>query len=333
MKFTQLGKDGPEISQFGIGAMSFAGIYGNSTVEEAHAVLDACAEAGVSHIDTAAAYGDGRSEEIIGAWLKDRPGARQATTIATKAAFAKDSQPNKRRISNAPDFMEEMLDRSLQLLGIEAVDLFYAHRLEQERPVEEVAGEMGELVKKGKAKAIGFSEIAPSTLRRAVTAYPVAAVQSEYSLSTRFPDLGLRQACAEVGAALVAFSPVGRAYLTDTPFGRDKLSEIAWLKTNPRFQEPNYTANIRITDGFRALARDMGEPAAALAIAWCIAQGDHVIPIPGTKSVAHLAELVRGAEIDLSDEDLAAIERVLPVGWAHGDRYSEAQWKGPEKYC
>ena len=133
--------------------------------------------------------------------------------------------------------------------------------------------------------------------------------------------------------ALVAFSPVGRTYLTDAPFGRDKLGTIPFLKTNPRFREPNYSANIRITDGFRALAHDMGEPAAALAVAWCIAQGDHVIPIPGTRSTAHLAELVRGAEISLSPGDLEAIDRVLPVGWAHGDRYSEDQWKGPEKYC
>lgn len=333
MKVTRLGREGPEISQFGIGAMSFAGIYGDATAEQAHAVLDACLDAGVSHIDTAAAYGDGRSEEIIGQWLHARPGARDRTTIATKAAFAADPDTGVRRISNAPDFMEATLDRSLRLLGVDSVDLFYAHRLEPGRPVEEVAGEMGELVRKGKAKAIGFSEIAPSTLRRAVTSFPVAAVQSEYSLATRYPELGLRQACRELGVALVAFSPVGRTYLTDAPFGRDHLGDIPFLKSNPRFQEPNYSANIRITDGFRALARDMGEPAAALAIAWLVSRGDHVIPIPGTKSVAHLAELVRGMKLELTPGDLDAIERVLPVGWAHGDRYSEDQWKGPEKYC
>lgn len=332
MKVTPLGRNGPEISQFGIGAMSFAGIYGDATVEQAHAVLDACMDAGVSHIDTAAAYGDGRSEEIIGQWLRGRPGARERTTIATKAAFAADPDTGVRRISNDPEFMEATLDRSLRLLGVDCVDLFYAHRLEPGRPVEEVAGEMGELVRKGKTRAIGFSEIAPSTLRRAVTAHPVAAVQSEYSLATRYPELGLRQTCRELGVALVAFSPVGRSYLTDAPFGREHLTDIPFLRSNPRFQQPNYDANIRATDGFRALARDMGEPAAALAIAWLVSRGDHVIPIPGTKSVAHLAELVRGMEIDLSRNDLDAIERVLPVGWAHGDRYSEDQWKGPEKY-
>ena len=333
MKSTRLGQNGPEISQFGIGAMSFAGIYGNATVEQSHAVLDACLDAGVSHIDTAAAYGDGRSEEIIGDWLRARPAARDKTTIATKAAFAADPDTGARYISNAPAYMEATLDRSLKLLGIEAVDLFYAHRLEPGRAVEEVAGEMGELVRKGKAKSIGFSEIAPSTLRRAVTSHPVAAVQSEYSLGTRYPELGLVQTCKDVGAALVAFSPVGRTLLTDRPFASDRLSEIPFLKTNPRFQEPNYSANIKITDGFRALAREMGEPAAALAIAWLVAQGGHVLPIPGTKSVPHLRELLRGMELNLSEDDLAAIERVLPVGWAHGDRYNDEQWVGPEKYC
>lgn len=333
MKSTRLGKDGPEISQFGIGAMSFAGMFGTASVEDVHAVLDACAETGVSHIDTAAAYGDGKSEELIGTWLKARPGERERTTIATKAAFALDPATGKRQISNAPDYMEETLDRSLKLLGVETVDLFYAHRLEPGRPVEDVAGEMYGLVEKGKAKAIGFSEIAPTTLRRALTSAPVAAVQSEYSLSTRSPDLGLVQTCAELGVALVAFSPVGRTLLTDAPITEKRLEKIPFLQGNPRFQEPNFSANIRITDEFRALAADMGEPAAALAVAWVMAQGDHVIPIPGTKSLPHLAELVRGTEIALSSDDLAAIERVLPVGWAHGDRYNEAQWKGPEKYC
>jgi len=331
MKTTKLGENGPEISQFGVGAMSFAGVYGNATVAASHAILDAALAAGVSHIDTAAAYGDGRSEEIIGAWLKARSGAREETTIATKAAFR--HEDGKRFISNDPAWMESLLDRSLGHLRVDCVDLFYAHRLEPGRAVEEVAGEMGRLVEKGKAKAIGFSEIAPSTLRRAMTANPVAAVQSEYSLQTRYPDLGLVQACAEMGVALVAFCPVGRGLLTDAPPDPAKFAESPFLRTNPRFVEPNFAANLAVTDGFRVLAQEMGAPAAALAVAWCVAQGDHIIPIPGTKDPAHFAELVRGMEIALDAEQIAAIEKVLPVGWAHGDRYSEAQWIGPEKYC
>lgn len=333
MKTTTLGANGPTISQFGLGAMSFAGIYGGASQEQSSAVLDACFDAGVTHIDTAEAYGNGRSEEIVGAWLAGRPEARGTMTIATKAAFASDPDTGERRISNDPDYMEATLDGSLKRLGVEAVDLFYAHRLDPTRAVEEVAGEMGRLVEKGKAKAIGFSEIAPTTLRRACTVFPVAAVQSEYSLSTRYPELGLVQTCAELGVALVAFSPVGRTFLTDTPFSRDALEDIPFLKTNPRFIEPNYSANIAAAKPFRDLAAEMGEPAAALAIAWLVAQGDHVIPIPGTKSLPHLRELLRGMALDLSPDDLAAIDTALPVGWAHGDRYNEAQWKGPEKYC
>jgi aryl-alcohol dehydrogenase-like predicted oxidoreductase len=333
MKITRLGPDGPEISQFGVGGMSFAGIYGNPDESLCHAVLDLAYAEGVTHIDTAVAYGGGRSESIIGAWLAANPEARSTMTLATKAAFASDADTGARFISNAPDYMEGELDKSLKRLGVDAVDLFYAHRLEPGRAIEEVAGEMGALVQKGKARAIGFSEIAPSSLRRAATEFPVAAVQSEYSLSTRYPELGLVQACAELGTALVAFSPVGRTFLTDRPFDKADMETIPFLKSNPRFIEPNFSANIAISNGFRALARQMGEPAAALAIAWLISRGDHVIPIPGTKSVEHFAELVRGTKIDLSDSDLKAIDAVLPVGWAHGDRYNEDQWKGPEKYC
>lgn len=330
MKTVKLGTNGPEVSQFGIGAMSFAGIYGNASEAESFAVLDALRTAQVSHIDTSNVYGAGRSEEIIGAWLAANPDAREETTIATKAGIT--GNPDK-KFDNAPAYLEDELDASLSRLGIDCVDLFYVHRREAERPVEDVAGTLAGLVAKGKTKAVGFSEIAPSSLRRAMDEVHVAALQSEYSLSTRLPELGLSQTCAELGVALVAFCPVGRAFLTDTPFTHARIQNMPFAKGNPRFIEPNYSANISATDRFRALAKEMGEPAAALAIAWLIAQGDHVIPIPGTKSVDHLQELLRGTELSLSSTDIAAIEAVLPVGWAHGDRYSADQWVGPEMYC
>jgi len=163
--------------------------------------------------------------------------------------------------------------------------------------------------------------------------HPVAAVQSEYSLSTRFAELGLVQTCAELGVALVAFSPVGRGLLTDAPIAREDLATLPFMKSNPRFMAPNLTANLEITDRFRALAAEMGVPAAGLAIAWVLHQGDHVIPIPGTRSTAHLNDLLRGTEIVLSASDLDQIDRVLPVGWAHGDRYNADQWNGPERFC
>lgn len=330
MKTIRLGAKGPHVSQFGIGAMSFAGIYGDATVEESHAVLNDCRAAGVTHIDTANVYGKGRSEEIIGSWFADTPGARNDMVLATKAAITGDAE---RPFNNDPDYLESCLDASLKRLGVDHVDLFYVHRFDRAHSPEDLAGTLAKLIDSGKTRAVGLSEIAPATLRRAWTECPIAAVQSEYSLSTRAPELGLVQTCAELDTTLVAFSPVGRAFLTDAPFSYDRAQSMAFTQNNPRFMQPNYNANIAITDNFRALAADMGEPAAALAIAWVIAQGDHVLPIPGTKNAQHLTELLRGTQIDPSAEDLARIEQVLPVGWAHGDRYTAAQWLGPERYC
>ncbi|MEO1537209.1 MAG: aldo/keto reductase [Pseudomonadota bacterium] len=329
MKTTTLGRGGPKVSQFGLGAMSFAGIYGDATEAESFAVLDACRDAGVTHIDTANVYGNGRSEEILGKWFAANPGARDEIILATKAGITGQSE---RRFNNDPAYMMAELEGSLSRLGIDHVDLFYVHRYDRAHSPEELGATLKALIDSGKTRAVGLSEIAPSTLRRVASVCPVAAVQSEYSLSTRAPELGLVQACAETGAALVAFSPVGRAFLTDAPFSYERAQSMPFTANNPRFMEPNYSANIAATDKFRALAAEMGEPAAALAIAWTIAQGDHVIPIPGTKNTAHLVELIRGAEIDLSEDDLLRIEDVLPVGWAHGDRYNDSQWEGPERF-
>jgi aryl-alcohol dehydrogenase-like predicted oxidoreductase len=295
MPLRRLGKTGPEVSALGVGAMSFAEFYGPTTEENSLAILDAALEHGVSHIDTANVYGMGRSEEAIGRFLKERgPGTRDRFVIATKAAISRDAE-GRRCFDNSAAHLEQELDKSLTRIGIEAVDLFYVHRREAERPIEEVTETLAGLVKKGKTRAIGFSEIAPASLRRAMAVHPVAAVQSEYSLATRSPELGLVQTCAELGVALVAFSPVGRSFLTDTPLSHAAVQDLPFLRPNPRFIEPNYSANIAATDRLRALAAEMGEPAAALAIAWVMAQGDHVLPIPGTRSVAHFGHLVRGA--------------------------------------
>ena len=330
MKMRKIGE--AEVSCIGVGAMSFAEFYGPTTEENSWAILDAAVAAGVTHIDTSNVYGMGRSEKAIGAWLRDNPGARDGLHIATKAGISRNAE-GQRCFDNSPEHLESELDKSLEKMGVDHVDLFYVHRRDPERPIEEVAGTLGELVRKGKARSIGFSEIAPSSLQRAHAEFPVAAVQSEYSLSTRFTELGLIQTCAELGTALVAFSPVGRSFLTDSPISHEVGQTLGWMKTNPRFQQPNHAANIAATDRFRALAAEMGVPAAALAIAWLLSRGEHVIPIPGTRSVSHFAELVKGADLTLSNDDLARINTVLPVGWAHGDRYSADQWIGPERFC
>ncbi len=332
MKYRALGQAGPKVHPIGIGAMSFCDFYGPTTETDSHAILEAALEAGVNHIDTANVYGMGKSENAIGSFFKARPDARRQFSVATKAAIGRGAHGS-RIIDNTADHLESELDKSLARLGIEAVDLFYVHRRDPEVPIEDVTESLAGLVRKGKALGIGFSEIAPTSLRRAHAIHPVAAVQSEYSLQTRLPELGLVQTCAELGVALVAFSPVGRSLLTDAPLSRERIREIEFLNANPRFVEPNYSANIAAVSAFRVLAAEMGASTAGLAIAWVLAQGQHLIAIPGTRSVQHFSEFLDALRLDLGPDELAAIEDVLPVGWCHGDRYSHSQWIGPERYC
>jgi aryl-alcohol dehydrogenase-like predicted oxidoreductase len=329
MKQRRLGQGGPTVSVVGYGAMSFSDFYGPATDEGSKAILNACVELGITHIDTANAYGNGRSETVIGQWLKAR-GGQPPFTIATKVGITRDPD---QRFKNDAAHMQNALEASLTRLGVEAIDLYYVHRRDTRFEIEEVANTMAGFVKSGKVRAIGFSEIAPSSLRRAHSVHPVAAVQSEYSLSTRAPELGLVQACAEIGASLVAFSPVGRGLLTDRPHQADAIQQMGWMKVNPRFIEPNLAENLKNNARFRELAADLGVAAASLAIAWLTHRGDHILPIPGTRNVNHLKEDVAGGGLELSAEDLARIDAVLPVGWAHGDRYSVNQWAGPERFC
>ena len=333
MKQRQLGKHGPMISAIGYGAMSFSNFYGPMDEAGSFKILDKCRDTGLTHIDTANVYGNGFSESCIGAYFKQRgSAASQAFSIATKASIHR-SEDGVRSHINDIGYLEYELDKSLSRMGIEAVDLFYIHRRDPNIPIEEVAGNLAGLIQKGKIKGFGFSEIAPSSLRRASAVHHVMAVQSEYSLGVRSPEMGLIQACQELGTAFVAFSPVGRSLLTDKPHQGDKLNEVAFLQNNPRFLEPNLSANIAITDPFRAFAKELGLSAAGLAIAWTLDQGDHIIPIPGTRHISHLEEIIKGADFTLTDEIRAQIDTLLPIGWAHGDRYSEAQWFGPERYC
>lgn len=333
MQPRQLGQSGPRVHPIGIGAMSFSNFYGPTNEAESHAILDAAMAAGVTHIDTANVYGMGTSESVIGSYLAAHPQARDHFTIATKGGITRNPDGPGNIFDNSAAHLEAELDGSLKRLGVEAVDLYYVHRRDPAVPIEDVAETLGRLVASGKTKAIGFSEIAPTSLRRAHAVHPVAAVQSEYSLSTRSPEMGLVQTCAELGTTLVAFSPVGRSFLTDSPLSHAAVQDLPFLVNNPRFMEPDYSLNIAAVAPFQALAADMGLSAAGLAIAWVLAQGDHVLPIPGTRSVTHFAQLLEAANRTLNPDDLAAIERVLPIGWAHGDRYSAVQWNGPERYC
>lgn len=329
MKQRKLGQDGPMVSAVGYGAMSFTDFYGPANDADSARVLDACLDLGITHLDTSNIYGMGRSETVIGNWLRNRGGVCPFT-IASKVGITRDPE---HRFNNAADHMAQELDASLQRLGVEAIDLYYVHRRDPRHEIEEVTATLAEFVKAGKVKAIGYSEIAPSSLRRAHAVHPIAAVQSEYSLSTRSPEMGLIQTCTELGTSLVAFSPVGRALLTDRPHELKEAKNMEFLAKNPRFIEPNISANLAYNAKFRALAADMDTSAAALAIAWVLQKSQEVMAIPGTRSIAHLNELVAGGDMTLTEDDISRIEAVLPIGWAHGDRYSTTQWEGPEKYC
>jgi len=333
MEKRELGQAGTVVSAIGIGAMSFADFYGPTDTKKSHAILSAALDLGIDHIDTSNVYGQGVSEERIGSFLaKQGPGRHGLFKIATKAGISR-TDDGKSCYDNSPQHLAAELDKSLKRLGVDQVELFYVHRREQGRPIEEVAETLAGFVRAGKIQQFGFSEIAPTSLALAATIHPVGAVQSEYSLSTRYPELGLVQKTAELGTTLVAFSPLGRSLLTDTPHSEKNVQTFPFLKNNPRFIEPSLSRNVEASVGFRALAKDMGHKASSLAIAWVLHQGIHILPIPGTRSTVHLKELAKGAEIKLNPSDLKAINLQLPVGWAHGDRYSVDQWAGPEKYC
>lgn len=333
MQRRKLGQAETSVSAIGYGAMSLTNFYGPIDSEQSHAILHKALELGIDHLDTSNVYGAGLSEERIGVFLAKQGRQKDDIfTIATKAGITRNAD-GARVFDNSPEHLEASLDKSLKRMGVDHFELFYVHRREATRPIEEVTETLAGFIKAGKIRQFGFSEIAPTSLAVAASVHPVGAVQSEYSLSTRSPEMGLVQRTAELGTSLVAFSPVGRGLLSDTPPDFEKSQTIDFLKANARFLEPNLSRNIEATIPFRNLARDMGTSAAALAMAWLLYQGDHVLPIPGTRSVKHLEQLAAGADLKLSATNLADIDRVLPIGWAHGDRYNVGQWIGPEKYC
>lgn len=327
MKERALGTGGPMVGAVGLGCMSLGGDYGPITEAESYAVLDAAAEHGVTLLDVADIYGKGISEEILGAYLSTHA---HRFTIATKAGIVPISP---RRYDNSEAYLRTCLEASLKRLGIERVDLFYIHRREADRPIEEVMEYMVRFKQEGKIGAIGLSEVAPSTLERASAVHPVAAVQNEYSLWTRLPELGMLQACRRLGTTFVAFSPLGRGVFTSVMPRPREFSNADFRLTSPRFIEPNFSNNARRIERFRAHAEIKGVAPAALALAWVLHKGPHVIAIPGTRSALHMAENASAGDIVLTANDIAELEDVLPVGFAHGDRYSDERAIGPERYC
>ncbi len=319
------------VSAVGFGAMSFGGFYGPTTEADSMRTLARALDLGVDFWDTANVYGDGLCEQVIGKFLAEDKGRRGRITLATKFAIRR-RDDGARFFDNSPAHIREALDGSRKRLGVDHIDLYYVHRVDKSIPIEDTVGELARLVKAGEIGAVGLSEVSPDTLRRAHAVHPIAAVQSEYSLWTRGPELGLIQACAEAGALMVAFSPLGRGFLSGLLQGVESFADKDFRHLNPRFQGVNWRRNRDRLQGFLALANEWGLKPSTLAIAWTLAKAPHVVPIPGTRSAAHLDECAAADKIDLSDAQLAAIERVLPVGFAAGERYSEQQWVGIQKY-
>jgi aryl-alcohol dehydrogenase-like predicted oxidoreductase len=327
MRKRQLGAGGPMVSAIGLGCMSFAGFFGETDDATSLRCLDAARDHGIDFLDTANIYGMGRSERVIGAWLATR---KPQMVIATKAGIV--SGPA-RRFDNSEAYLRTELDASLRRLGVEFVDLFYIHRREHERPVEEVVQTLQKLIAEGRIGGYGLSEVSPATLRRAHAVHPCQAVQNEYSLWTRGPELGLIQACAELGVAFVPFSPLGRGVFGAVFPDPATMADTDFRTRLPRFTEPNYTYNRAALEPFKAFARSRGWSVAAAALAWVLDQAAHLIPIPGTRTADHLAEWAAADAITLTDADRAEIKRLLPVGFAHGDRYNDSQIIGVERYC
>lgn len=317
---------GPTISALGLGCLSFGGMFGPTTEADSLRTLDAAWDHGITFLDTANRYGEGVSETVIGKWLATRP---HRPHIATKAAFSDDPA---RRIDNRPEHLRSELEGSLKRLGVDHVTLFYAHRHDPQIPAEDLAGTMQSLVEEGKILGYGLSEIGPYTLERAHAVHPVMAVQSEYSLWTRQPELGLIQLCARLGVAFVPFSPLARGAF-GTPMADPATFSPTEFRTRiPRFQPENWPHNLLKLQAFHVMARDRGYTPAALALAWLLDRGPHLIPIPGTRSAEHLHAWASAPDIDLADEDRAEIDLMLPVGWAWGDRYDDAQASTVERY-
>jgi len=329
MKRRKLGQEGPLVGEIGLGCMSFAGFYGPTTQAESHQTLTAAMDHGITHLDTANVYGNGVSEEYVGAFIKEHPNRFE---IATKGGIWRDESGN-RGFNNTASHLRHELEQSLRRLGVDHVALYYIHRRQQDIPIEDVMDTMLLFKQEGKIGGIGFSEIAPSSLRRAASVGPVMAVQSEYSLWTRGPELGIIQACSEVGAAFVPFSPLARGMFSYDRLDPARFGDIDIRKTGPRFQPGNFEANVEHFDQFGKLAADLSLAPAGLAVAWILDQGEHLVPIPGTRSPKHLEEFVSGAGFDMTDEIRRRIDQIMPVGFAHGDRYSDAQTIGIERYC
>jgi aryl-alcohol dehydrogenase-like predicted oxidoreductase len=320
MRQRKIGSTGPDVGAIGLGCMGMSFAYGERDDAESARTLLRAIDLGVTHLDTADMYGFGHNEQLIGRTLA---GHRDEFVLATKFANRYDAATQRRWIDTSPAWVREACDASLARLGFDHIDLYYMHRRDPGTPIEETVSAMADLVTAGKVRWLGLSEVSPQTLRKAHAVHPINAVQMEYSLFTRFVEDEMLATCRELGVALVAYSPVGRGWLTGTLTSRDQLAESDFRYAHPRFTEEHFAANLRLVDAVRAVAADAGCTPAQAALAWLLAQDELVLPIPGTKRVRYLEENTAADGVRLTDEQLSRLSQAVPEGAVAGERYNE----------